>query len=146
MLGYNTGSSPQYNGNISSQQFTRHNLTPALVTDTYSYTYDAVNRLTQGAMAGNKGRETVTYDRNGNIGTLTRTGISSTVVDNLAYTYTGNRLTRVVDAATSTDVDYQLPGTTNYTYDANGNVKTRVNSGSGRTGNNITGITYNYPA
>ena len=144
VLGYNGGTSPQYNGNISSQAFTRHNLAsiPALVTDTYTYTYDGVNRLLQGTMASNKGSETLTYTKNGNIKTLARTATSSTVVDNLTYTYTGNRLSSVSDVATSTDANYQLPGTTGYTYDANGNVKTRVNSSS--TGNNITEVTYNY--
>ncbi|MEC3882074.1 DUF6443 domain-containing protein, partial [Parapedobacter sp. 10938] len=144
VLGYNAGTAPQYNGNITSQAFTRHNLatTPALVTDTYTYTYDGAGRLTQGAMAGNKGRETMTYTKNGNIKTLVRTATSSTVIDNLTYTYAGNRLTGVADAATSTDANYQLPGTTTYTYDANGNVKTRVNTAS--TGKNITATTYNY--
>ena len=84
----------------------------------------------------------MTYTKNGNIKTLVRTATSSTAVDNLTCTYTGNRLTRVVDAHANTSGSYQLPGTTNYTYDANGNMKTRVNSGS--TGNNITAITYNY--
>src|SRR3546814_19824718 len=92
-------------------------------------------------MAWNKGRETITYTKNGNIKTLVRTGTNSTAVDNLTYTYTGNRLTGVADAATSTDANYQLPGTTGYTYDANGNVKTRVNTAS--TGNNTTAVTYN---
>ncbi|SEK63850.1 DUF6443 domain-containing protein [Parapedobacter koreensis] len=144
-LQYTEGTNKQYNGNIAYQLFTRHNLatpTPALVTNTYTYTYDAVGRLTQGAMAGNKGRETLTYDRNGNIKTLVRTGTNSTAVDNLTYNLTGNRLTSIVDAVTATDANYQLPGTTSYTYDVNGNVKTRSNTGS--TGNNITAITYNY--
>src|SRR5690606_31748287 len=115
-----------------------------LVTDTYSYTYDAANRLTAGTMAGNKGRETLTYDRNGDIRTLVRTGTNSTVVDNLVLNHTGNRLTSVVDGAGSTDGNYQLLGTTTYGHDANGNLKTRENSVSGRTGNNITATTYNY--
>ncbi len=72
-------------------------------------------------MANNKGRETLEYDRNGNIRTLVRTGNNSTVVDNLAYGYTGNRLVQVVDAVAASTPDYQLAGTTNYTYDANGN-------------------------
>ncbi|MEC3878683.1 DUF6443 domain-containing protein, partial [Parapedobacter sp. 10938] len=140
-----TSSNPQYTGNISHQVFMRRSNTgspPAWVPDTYSYTYDALNRLKQGAMASSKGRETLTYDRNGNIKSLVRTGTNSTAVDNLTYTYTGNRLTSVVDGVTSTDAAYQLPGTTDYTYDANGNMKTRTNTGS--TGNNIAATTYNY--
>src|SRR5690606_4710644 len=89
VLAYNTGSAPQYNGNIAAQTFTRYNtaVTPALITDTYSYSYDPLNRLLQGTMASNRGRETMTYDRNGNILTLARTGTTSALVDNLTYTY-----------------------------------------------------------
>src|SRR5690606_16539952 len=83
-----------------------------------------------------------TYDRNGNIKTLVRTGTNSTLVDNLTYTYTGNRLTSVVDGAGSTEASYQLPGTTSYEYDANGNVTERNNAANGS--NNITSTTYNY--
>ncbi len=112
------------------------------MTDTYTYTYDAANRLTQGTMAGGKGRETLVYDRNGNIWNLVRTGTTATRVDSLRYNYTGNRLTSVVDDFTaSAAAEYQLPGTTAYTYDANGNVKTRTNAS---TANNITGTVYNY--
>lgn len=144
VLGYNAGTVPQYNGNITSQAFTRHDLasTPALVTDTYTYTYDGAERLTQGAMAGNKGRETMTYTKNGNIKTLVRTGTSSTVIDSLTYLYTGNRVATVDDLASSTDGNYQLPGPTYYMFDVNGNMKMRINSTS--TGNNITTVTYNY--
>jgi len=144
VLSYNSGSVPLYNGNIVSQTFTRYNTatTPALVTDIYTYSYDKLNRLTQGAMAGNKGRETMVYDKEGNITSLVRTGTSSAVVDQLTYSYTGNRLTKVVDANADASALYQLPGTTTYTYDVNSNVKTRSNTAN--TANNITGITYNY--
>ncbi|WP_177181282.1 DUF6443 domain-containing protein [Parapedobacter koreensis] len=148
MLGYNAGSAPQYNGNIATQASTRHNMASpaAKVTDTYTYTYDAVGRLTEGTMGGGKGREKLVYYKNGNIRSLLRTGTGSATVDQLTYSYnTAGRLGSVVDAITAdTDVNYQLPGTTNYTYDENGNLKTRVNSGSGRTGNNITATSYNY--
>ncbi|SEN52657.1 YD repeat-containing protein [bacterium A37T11] len=137
-------SNQQYNGNIAYQVFSRYNYaSPAVkTTDTYTYSYDKLNRLTEGALTGGKGRETLAYTNMGNISSLTRTGTSSTVVDQLTYTYTGNKLTSVVDANSNTTQPYQLAGTTSYTYDANGNMKTRVNSTN--TGNNITAVTYNY--
>ncbi|MGK6353480.1 RHS repeat-associated core domain-containing protein [Parapedobacter sp. DT-150] len=89
--------------------------------------------------------DTYSYDRNGNIRTLARTDASAAVADNLTLNYTGNRLTSVVDAITATaDVNYQLPGTTAYSYDANGNMDRRYNGTSGRTANNIDTVIYNY--
>src|SRR5690606_22350494 len=108
----------------------------------YSYSYDKLDRLAQGAMVGGKGRETLTYDKMGNIGSLVRTGTSSTVVDQLSYSYSGNRLTGVSDASGNTTAAYHLPGSTAYTYDANGNMKTRINTAS--PGNNITDVIYNH--
>jgi RHS repeat-associated protein len=97
--------------------------------------------MLQGQMAGGKGRETLVYDKGDNITSLTRTGTSSSVVDQLTYTYANGRLSTVVDANASSDAHFQLPGTTTYTYDINGNMKSRVNTT--QTGNNLTSITYN---
>ena len=87
----------------------------------YALSYDGLNRLSgsvhyQGgtawtALAGNNAYEEkgLTYDRNGNILTLNRTGSSAT---SLAYTYTGNQLTGLIKNGVS--------GT--YSYDPNGNM------------------------
>src|SRR5690606_6326996 len=99
-------------------------------------------RLTDGKMAGDLGREALTYDKMGNILTLSRTGTSSAVRDALIYTYTGNRLTKVVDGSTDATLQHHLTGTTNYTHDVNGNMKTRLNTA--QPGNNITAISYNH--
>ncbi|MFC7526755.1 DUF6443 domain-containing protein [Parapedobacter sp. GCM10030251] len=151
VLQYTEGTNKQYNGNIAYQIMTRHNTaspTPASVSDTYSYSYDALNRLTQGTMAGDKGKETLTYDKMGNINTLVRTGINSTVVDQLSYTYANGRLSSVLDGTVTihTTEPYQLPGTTTYTYDGNGNLKKRENTNAASTHNknNITAVTYNH--
>jgi len=128
----------QYTGNISYQQWRRG----TTAYQGYAYRYDHLNRLIHGAVTGNKRSESLRYDQLGNITHLGRTGSSSALVDTLAYTYASGRLTRVVDGSTSTDVQFQLSGQTDYTYDANGNVKTRVNSAN--TGNNITATIYNY--
>lgn len=95
-------------------------------------------------MGSGKGRETLTYDKMGNIGSLVRTDTSSTVVDQLSYSYSGNRLTGVSDAVAggTSSEPYQLGGSTAYTYDANGNLKSRLNTAN--TGNNITNVTYNH--
>lgn len=139
---YNAGSNPQYNGNISSQQFSRKNSSGTLVSDTYSYTYDATNQLIKGEMGSAKGKEELHYDRMGNLVGLQRSGTSGTLVDNLSYTYTGGRLVAVQDAVTTSHPNYQLPGTTTYSYDANGNMSSRVNTL--HTQANLTAISYNH--
>jgi hypothetical protein len=42
----------------------------------------------------------------------------------------------------NTTAKYHLPGTTAYTHDVNGNMKSRLNTS--QPGNNITAISYNY--
>jgi len=66
----------------------------------------------------------LSYDRNGNILTLQRTGNGSPV-DNLLYTYTGNQLSSLQEAVrTSLPEDIYLPGSMpngTYEYDSDGN-------------------------
>ncbi|MFC3197314.1 DUF6443 domain-containing protein [Parapedobacter deserti] len=142
----------QYNGNIAHQVFMRRGgsgTAPGWVADTYSYHYDAMNRLLQGTMVG-KGRETLVYDKMGNIVSLQRTNGSGGLVDRMRYNYTdyGNRLKSVFDtvSTTTTGDPFQLPGTTNFTYDGNGNMKTRLNTNTAVTHsvNNITATAYNH--
>ena len=86
------------------------------------------------------------YDKAGNILALQRRGKLDSgygLMDNLAYSYTGNRLTKVSDAVT-TPITY--PGAfhfvdrvnveNEYAYDANGNLTKDLNK-------NITSISYN---
>ncbi|MCH6200219.1 hypothetical protein MMU07_11535 [Aquiflexum sp. LQ15W] len=64
----------------------------------------------------------ISYDKNGNILALQRRN-SNTLIDNLTYTYQGNQLTRVTDAAAN--VMGFADGanlTTEYTYDPVGNM------------------------
>ncbi len=141
-LTYNNGTTG-YNGNVT--KMTWGNSTNVL---NYSFTYDGVNRMLNaeysegGYMNQNLNRytEKVTeYDKNGNIKKLQRygqTGANSYgLVDNLTYTYNGNKVTRVDDAVTATS----YTGGTNfvnganadneYTYDANGNMNKDSNKG-----------------
>jgi len=101
------------------------------------------------SLATNTGRfnEAVTeYDKMGNIVSLQRQGKLDSgygMMDNLTYSYTGNRLTRVSDAA-SPAITYanafhfvdRANVANEYTYDVNGNLTKDLNK-------NITAITYN---
>ena len=107
----------------------------------YNFSYDNLNRLqnsslskTGVAMFGN----TQSYDANGNVLALQRT-FNGSIVDNMAYTYQGiNKLGSITDNGTNpTTGEFFKDGTANYTYDANGNLKTD-------TGKNISNISYNY--
>src|SRR5690606_27303686 len=83
-LKYNDGAVPQYNGNISEQHWGHG----ATTSSTYSYSYDKLNRLTNGTSTGTAMSEAMSYDDMGNITTLTRDGGTP-----IAYSYAGNRLT-----------------------------------------------------
>ncbi|MCH7411523.1 DUF6443 domain-containing protein, partial [Belliella sp. DSM 111904] len=127
----------------------------------YSYVYDNAQRLSSATYTvpnttAENGRYTVnaiTYDANGNILTMNRSGQRTTstygAVDNLTYTYESNadlssysnRLLKVADGITTTNYtskDFKpVSGGANYSYDVNGNQT--VNSDKG-----ITSITYNH--
>jgi RHS repeat-associated protein len=92
---------------------------------TATFTYDALDRMTNIAYSGSRGSANAAYayDTNGNM--------TSRVDSTGTSTYTYDRLNRLTQEA--------LPnGTTTYTYDAAGNMKTLVDAG-GTT-------TYNYGA
>jgi RHS repeat-associated protein len=162
-INYNTteisGSTPLYNGNISETIWKTKNdevsSTPWLHR-AYSYQYDPLNRIIKGdyKIRNSSGvyvtsnyseysLQTVTYDKNGNIGTLNRYPKGGYYpMDYLTYTYdTGNKLLKVVDNAYYINKDQGFKDGTNtgndFSYDANGNMKTDANKG-------ITAITYNH--
>jgi len=103
-LGYDTLSNPQYNGNIATQEWGNSN---SSFPNKFIYTYDQLNRLTNGTSTGVSMSEALTYDVMGNILSLTRDGVAQN------YTYNGNKVRKVTGGA--------LRG---YTYDANGNALT----------------------
>jgi RHS repeat-associated protein len=167
---------PQYNGNISGQQW-RSKVDG--IARAYGYGYDPTNRLIRGdyvaqAEGGSWRNEQqnyavgMRYDENGNIQRLVRNGLLAAAthklapqfgrVDQLAYTYQGNRLIAVDDtitgnalvrsadyhgAATSLAGDflektsYRQTGQVEYGYDANGSLTNDANKG-------ITQIRYNF--
>jgi RHS repeat-associated protein len=157
-INYNTPSigTPLYNGNISQTFWKTANMDSSL--KNYTYTYDDLNRLSTATDNLSKFNENVTYDKNGNIMNLTRSGEivgGSTVpdvnnpahfgaMDNLTYIYdAGNRLQIVSDSANDTYgfkddlTGATLDNTTDYGYDSNGNMKSDTNK-------NISNIVYNY--
>lgn len=137
----------KYNGNISEIDWWT---SPSATSNRYDYSYDGLNRLkkadfkTVGATGTTDSRlfnEELTYDANGNITTLKRNGKTSasatigTLVDNLNYIYTGNRVTNISDD-TSNPTGYKGAGQL-ITYDVNGNMKTFPDKG-------ISQINYNF--
>ena len=152
-LYYNTGSgTAQYGGNISSMTWKAGNES---TTRGYKFTYDGLSRLTSAtygegtAISSNANRftEKVTgYDLNGNIKGLQRYGQTSSsaygLIDNLTYTLSGNQVTRVDDATSTTaynngfEFKDAVKQANEYAYDKNGNLTKDLNK-------NITGIQYN---
>ena len=129
----------KFNGNISEIDWWT---SPSATSNRYDYSYDGLNRLkkadfkTIGASGTADSRlfnEELIYDANGNITNLKRNGKTSasstagTLVDNLNYTYTGNRVTNISDA-TSNPTGYKGTGQL-ITYDLNGNMKTFPDKG-----------------
>ena len=122
----------------------------------YKFTYDGLDRL-QNAIYGesasinantNRFSEKVTaYDKNGNILALQRYGqtIASAygLIDNLKITLNGNQLKSVNDAIATMAYNNSFEfknganSTTEYMYDANGNLTKDLNK-------NITDIQYNF--
>ena len=134
-----------YNGNIS-QTFYRTKNTSQMLRD-YRYTYDALNRLTAADWTIDRYRVWgIQYDKNGNLERLYRKGHTNAaatsfgIMDMLHYTYepNSNRLKKVFDdSGNSQGFNDGTNTTTEYTYDANGNMVTDTNKG-------ITNIAYNH--
>ncbi|WP_054510441.1 DUF6443 domain-containing protein [Chryseobacterium sp. ERMR1:04] len=135
----------KYNGNIAEVDWKNSSED---VLKRYTYSYDNLNRLTDAIYSepnattpfNNYFNERLSYDLNGNIATLKRNaspirGTTSTLVDDLVYQYTGNRLDRVIENALN-DTGYE--GGNNFIdYDLNGNMTNMKDKG-------IQSIGYNY--
>ncbi len=155
----------QYNGNISGMKWIVNDDND--IRRNYGFQYDEVNRLAkarygEGAsytaninhytIAGHSFTNPIQYDENGNILQLWRKGENTGNpdpqdfgygdIDKLTYTYDGNQLKAVQDTVPTIgdgkrDFTELVENTTEYTYDANGNMTADDNKG-------IVGITYNY--
>lgn len=135
----------QKNGNISWLiSSTKNNSFPSVTTG-WVFKYDDLNRLQSGnfgylnsSWITNSSKYKlydVNYDLVGNITSLKRNNKNSGLMDNLTYTYNGDRLTQLTDAVSNTDsLDAE---SSSFTYDANGNLLTYSAKG-------ITSTTYNH--
>ena len=156
-LKYNNANASRklYNGNISQTEWKTANDNKKR---RYSYYYDALNRITSARyylwrQAGRYNLSGITYDKNGNILTLRRSGAANDQatqfhyhMDNLIYSYDkGNKLHSVTDNGydnwgfkdgNSSDTIFKN-GDDDFSYDANGNMLTDANKG-------ITNIKYNH--
>lgn len=143
-----TADNAQYAGNIGSIQW-RNAANGEL--HKYDYTYDGLGRLTDSryssSVNGTDGRfdESLTYNRNGSITSLLRSGMKNDgtfgVIDDLSINYDGNRLLNVTDDAESLNYNGALDFndgadmTAEYEYDSTCALTKDRNRG-------ITGITY----
>ena len=156
-LKYNNANASRklYNGNISQTEWKTANDNKKR---RYSYYYDALNRITNARyylwrQVGRYNLSGITYDKNGNILTLRRSGTINDQatqfryhMDNLVYSYDkGNKLHSVTDNGydnwgfkdgNSSDTVFKN-GDDDFSYDANGNMLTDANKG-------ITNIKYNH--
>ena len=130
-LTYNNGTAG-FNGNITAMTWTAVGSSHS-----YAFTYDGLNRMLNATHGTGTYTEKVTgYDKNGNITGLQRYG--NGLIDNLTYTYNGNRLTKVEDATgNSTGFTNGASQDDEYSYDYNGNLTQDLNKG-------ITNISYNF--
>ncbi|WP_343642335.1 DUF6443 domain-containing protein [Chryseobacterium sp.] len=142
---YSTVSTGKYNGNIAEIDWQSAD---GGTFRRYNYQYDGLDRLKSGIYSEPNGtvpqnnhyNETLTYDVNGNIQTLKRNryylGVEVQQMDNLNYTYIGNRLDNVVDSSGNYAGYPDLSGNA-IPYDSNGNMTSHVDRG-------ILQIDYNY--
>jgi len=106
------------NGNISNILWKRG---PQESDRGLSFSYDGANRLLGSfGEGGYTDTENLTYDKNGNILTLDRSG---SVADQLVYTMSGNRATGIIDNSGNNN-GFPAGGSKQYLFDANGNITT----------------------
>ncbi|RNA61954.1 RHS repeat-associated core domain-containing protein [Chryseobacterium nematophagum] len=134
----------KYNGNIAEIDWKTSN---DGILKRYAYHYDGLNRLLYGHYAEPLGTlpqadhfgESMEYDLNGNITHLYRNAKNpngqAMQIDNLSYTYSGNRLTKVAD--TSQNIEGYHGGGNPIGYDNNGNMISHPDKG-------INSISYNF--
>jgi len=146
------GFEAKFNGFVSSVKWSSAN---DAVEKGYTFTYDDLNRLTSATFNykntnwqqttgyGLYSMPIISYDKNGNITSLKRNGNNSqtaVLMDNLAYTYNGNKLTTVTDnSATGSGLGGFVGNVlgNSYGYNPNGCAIEDKNRG-------ITSINYNH--
>ncbi|WP_353151656.1 DUF6443 domain-containing protein, partial [Chryseobacterium sp.] len=132
---------PRYNGGIAEVDWkTAYGANEPL--RRYGYVYDGANRLRAGFYQistnpySKEYTEVIDYDLNGNINTLNRTGAAvggtAEVMDDLTYTYNGNRLSYIKESGRGNALSgYPLGAGQGQTigYDGNGNMTSHLDKG-----------------
>ncbi|REC41605.1 DUF6443 domain-containing protein [Chryseobacterium pennipullorum] len=141
---------PKFNGNIAEVDWRAVEtvgVNPASTPKRYGYAYDKFNRLLAGYYQNpnnpysKENTESLTYDLDSKISNLYRTSViennntTATVIDNLNYVYTGNKISAVNDITGNT-TGYEGGGNS-ITYDMNGNMVNLLDK-------KITSIKYNF--
>jgi RHS repeat-associated protein len=160
-LRYNnpTSGDALYNGNISQTSWKTLNTDAS--TKTYTYSYDALNRITSGlftsTITGQNNQynlKLVEYDKNGNISKLYRNGHKSSggfdeYLDHMIYVYDtginrGNKLIGILEEGNHHEgfADKTNIQNVDYYYDINGNMTRDLNKKIGTT--SADGILYNH--
>ncbi|WP_158642992.1 DUF6443 domain-containing protein [Mucilaginibacter ginsenosidivorax] len=103
------GITKQYNGSVAQMLYTA----PHGGSKAFSYSYDQLNRVLGASSTGGLLNETISYDLNGNISSLTRGGGSAA---QLSYTYQNNGLSNQLASVKNNNTAYR-----SYSYDPNGN-------------------------
>ncbi len=151
-----TSTNKMYDGNISAIKWSSNNLIDAPTEKILGYSYDKADRFSSSnyAVKDNTGWNkdaglynvsVGSYDKNGNINSLTREGLynnTKTTIDNISYSYANgsnsNRLIKVEDAGNEAGFDNNAVSmNTEYYYDGNGNMIEDLNKG-------LTSIEYNH--
>lgn len=138
-----SGTTPQYNGNISTQSWqTLSSPYTTMVQELkgYVFNYDQLNRMTSAyykAPSGNdKYNEVITYDELGNILSLNRNATASTYLNKLTYDYgSGTQRGNIL-------LDVQDNGGTE-AYNSTFSYQSGSGSETGNTKTNVQQITYN---
>jgi RHS repeat-associated protein len=155
----NSGATPQYNGNIA---YLKWQMPSHCGPQGYAFSYDALNRVqnawfarksTQGWYDHDLYNTQYSYDRNGNLLSLSREGLTGSnpsqassygLLDDLSYSYAGNRLQQVADAGPDNlpagvthFIDNPVDQAIEYQYDPNGNMTVDNNKGVGLVYNHL---------
>jgi RHS repeat-associated protein len=150
-LDYEEGTTGLFDGNIK-KQYWKSNIDGK--ERSFDFLYDGASRILSASYASlptgeNYALNNVTYDANGNIKTLSRSGATNTNytafgnVDNLTYTYqsNSNKLSKIADATTANadlgDFRDGINTDDDYEYWLDGSLKKDKNK-------NISTISYNY--
>ncbi len=131
-----SGTASKYNGTIGEVDW---KTATDNVLRRYTYEYDGLNRLKKAVYSQPNSsvpqngfyNETVAYDMNSNITSIRRnTGLSgiASLMDDLTYNYTGNRLNAVTDASSNYSGYPDVSGN-RISYDDNGNMTNHLDKG-----------------